>query len=108
WVQRKGQNLLRSRFRMRECSKSVTEITIRRLQMYRNRIVDPRLNSLSRQHGLQAIPIFGSQGVNVVDVARPRHLLRRFYFAICQQFVVLANDRTARLGPRLQVTELYS
>ena len=76
--------LLCGAFRMWERPRFVTQICIRRLQVYRNRIMNAGLNSRGCQCRLQFITIFGAQRVNVIHVPPPRHFLRRINVAVGQ------------------------
>ena len=80
-IHRQRQYLLRSRFRVREGPFAIAEVGVRGLEVRWYGVVNGGLNALVEQERLQIVAIVCSQGVEVIDVARPRHLHGKPYLA---------------------------
>ena len=68
-----------------------------------HRIVNPRLDSLGLERGLQAVAVFRSQCVYVINVTGPGHFGGPLDSGIRQEFVVAAHDGPARFCPALEM-----
>src|SRR5215831_7956931 len=83
-IQRERENLLRCYLRPGKSSRAIAEISIRRLQVDWDWIVDAGLNSLAGQRCLQVIAVLRAHRVNMVHMPGPRHFDGCFEVAVCE------------------------
>jgi Glycosyltransferase family 87 len=88
-INRQRQHLPCCSFRLRERSFAVSEVCVGGLQVCRYSIVNRGLNTFLTKCGLQAVAIFGTKRVDVIDMACPGHFDGQFQAAVGEQAVVL-------------------
>ena len=68
WEHRQGQHFSGGRFRVRELPSPVAKISIGRLEVDGNRVVDTRLYATGLQRLLQSIALRRTHRIDVVDM----------------------------------------
>src|SRR6266550_6568261 len=106
-IHRQRQLLRGYRFRVREISSSVAQLSKGRLQVNRYWIVDRSLNTLLPQCVLKPVTLLNADSVHMVHVARAGHLLRNVHVQTRERFRIPPSMLTPRLCPPFQMPQLY-
>src|SRR5690606_14014211 len=101
-VDRQRQHFVGRLLGVREVSPAIAELCPGLLQVYRNRVVNARLDTRLLQRPLRGRPIGDADGIDVINVPRVRHFLRQRHAGRLELLAVGRRHAPAPLGPRVE------